>query len=213
MLHIEAPVPLGRSMETNPPGIGDRRYERGRIWEAGNVRGSTQYTCAEEPGRRPIAIPNDRGVHMPKYRRMLSDIEAPYIQALMRLIDSQSKTTLANWAISYAEAHLLPIYEKSYPNDPRPRAALEAAREWLDGKVKLPHVKGLILEAHAAAREAEGSPAAQAAARTIGQAAATIHAATHSLDWPSTARLPLRTTASGPTPTGTHSARSLLTSA
>jgi hypothetical protein len=118
---------------------------------------------------------------MPKYRRMLNDIEAPYIQSLMRLIETQSKTTLANWAISYAEAHLLPIYEKSYPNDPRPRAALEAAREWLDGKVKLPHVKGLILEAHAAAREAEGSPAAQAAARTIGQAAATIHAATHSL--------------------------------
>jgi hypothetical protein len=39
----------------------------------------------------------------------------------------------------------------------------------------------LILETHAAAREAEDHPAAQAAARTVGQAAATIHAPTHSL--------------------------------
>jgi hypothetical protein len=43
-------------------------------------------------------------------------------------------------------------------------------------------VKNIILnECHAAAREAEGSPAAQAAARTCGQAAATIHAPAHSL--------------------------------
>jgi hypothetical protein len=42
-------------------------------------------------------------------------------------------------------------------------------------------VKPLILKAHEAARESEATPAAQAAARAIGQAASTIHAATHSL--------------------------------
>lgn len=118
---------------------------------------------------------------MPKPRRMLSDIEAPHVQSLMRLIETQSKTTLANWGISYAEAHLLPIFEKEYPDDPRPRTALEAARDWMAGKVKLPQVRKLILDAHAAAREAEGNPAAQGAARAVGQAASTVHAATHSL--------------------------------
>ncbi len=44
--------------------------------------------------------------------------------------------------------------------------------------------KKVILDAHAAAREAEANPAAQAAARAIGQAASTIHSATHSLGLP-----------------------------
>ena len=119
---------------------------------------------------------------MPKYRKMLSDIDAPYLQSLMRLIETQRKTTLANWGIEYARAYILPIYERAYPEDKRPRNALEAAEEWLAGKVKLPDVKNIILnECHAAAREAEGNPAAQAAARTCGQAAATIHTPTHSL--------------------------------
>jgi len=118
---------------------------------------------------------------MPKPRKMLCNIEAEYIQALMRLIETQSKTTLANWALDYAEANYLPIYLKHYPEDPRPQAAIDVAREWLAGKVKLPMVKPLILATHAAAREAEEIPAAQAAARAIGQAASSIHAATHSL--------------------------------
>lgn len=119
---------------------------------------------------------------MPKYRKMLNNINAPYLQSLMRLIETQSKETLANWCIDYAEEHILSIYEKSCPDDIRPRSALTAAREWLAGYVKLPYVKNIILnECHAAAREAEGNPLAQTAARTCGQAAATIHTPTHSL--------------------------------
>ena len=119
---------------------------------------------------------------MKKHRKMLSDINAPYLQSLMRMIETQSKTTLAHWGIDYAREHMMPIYDKAYPGDERPQNALDAADEWLAGKVKLPYVKNIILnECHAAAREAEGSPAAQGAARTCGQAAATIHTPTHSL--------------------------------
>jgi len=117
-----------------------------------------------------------------KYRKMLSDINAPYLQSLMKSIETQSKETLANWGIDYARKHILPIYEKEYPSDERPKQALDAAKEWLEGKVKLPYVKNIILnECHAAAREAEKTPAALAAARTCGQAAAIIHTPTHSL--------------------------------
>lgn len=35
-------------------------------------------------------------------RKMLSDWKAPYIQALMKLIETQSKSTLAHWAVDYA---------------------------------------------------------------------------------------------------------------
>lgn len=116
---------------------------------------------------------------MSKTRKMLSDWRAPYIQSLMKLIETQSKATLALWAIDYSEKVILPLWSKHYPNDPRPKEALNAAREWLSGTIKLPQAKSLILECHSAAREAEGNPVAQAAARTIGQSASTIHSARH----------------------------------
>ncbi len=119
---------------------------------------------------------------MPKPRKMLGAADSPYIVSLMRLIETQSKATIAAWCIGYAEAQILPIYAKTFPHDRRPFHALQAARDWMDGKVKLPEVKRIILqECHAAAREAEDYPAAQAAARTCGQAAACIHTSTHSL--------------------------------
>ncbi len=116
---------------------------------------------------------------MARARKMLSDWDAPYIQALVRLIETQSKPTLAHWAVDYAESVLLPLWSKHYPDDLRPQNALNAAREWLSGAIKLPQAKAVILECHAAAREAEGNPVAQAAARAIGQCASTIHSARH----------------------------------
>lgn len=112
---------------------------------------------------------------------MLGKADSPYILSLMKLLDTQSKVTIANFCVSYAEKTMLPLYEKYVPDDCRPRAALNAAKDWLKGTVKLPFVKKLVLEAHAAAREAEEYPAAQAAARAVGQAAAVVHTATHSL--------------------------------
>lgn len=116
-----------------------------------------------------------------KTRKMLSNWEAPYIQSLVKLIETQSKATLAHWAVDYSEKVILPLWCKHRPEDSRPQKALEAAREWLSGTIKLPQAKGAILECHAAAREAEGNPVAQAAARTIGQCASTIHSARHCL--------------------------------
>ncbi len=116
-----------------------------------------------------------------KYRKMLSNWQAAPIISLMRLIETQSKETLVNWAVGYAEANFLPIYTKHYPGDHRPQLALEYARKWLRKEVKLPEAKKFILGCHEAAREAEKTPAAQAAARAIGQAASSIHSAMHSL--------------------------------
>lgn len=116
---------------------------------------------------------------MPKARKMLSNWEAPYIQSLMKLIETQSKLTLATWAANYSEQVILPLWSKYYPNDLRPQNALNAAREWLSGTIKLPQAKMAILECHAAAREADGNPVAQAAARAIGQCSSTIHSAQH----------------------------------
>jgi hypothetical protein len=118
---------------------------------------------------------------MKKYRKMLSNWQAAPIEGLMRLIETQSKETLANWAVDYAEANFLPIYVKQYPLDDRPKLALEYARKWLKKEVKLPEAKKYILDCHQVANEAAENPAAQAAARAIGQSASSIHSAMHSL--------------------------------
>jgi hypothetical protein len=48
--------------------------------------------------------------------------------------------------------------------------------------VKFPVVKNIILnECHAAARELEANPVAQASARAVGQGTAVVHTLTHSL--------------------------------
>lgn len=50
---------------------------------------------------------------MAKLRKMLGAVDSPYIISLMRLIETQSKSTIANWCINYAEKFFLPIYNKT----------------------------------------------------------------------------------------------------
>lgn len=121
-------------------------------------------------------------VTMAKPRKMLGKADSPYIVSLMQLIETQSKETIASWCMDYTEKHILPIFEKECPGNQRPRSALDASRRWFEGKAKLSEVKNIILnECHAAARDLNSNPAAQAAARACGQAAACFHTPTHSL--------------------------------
>lgn len=121
---------------------------------------------------------------MPRLRKMLSDWDAPYIQPLVKLVETQSKSTLAKWAVNYSQRVILPLWIKHYPHDLRPQNALNAAEEWLAGAVKLSQVKLAILQCHGAARETLANPVAQAAARAIGQSASTIHSARHCMGLP-----------------------------
>lgn len=118
---------------------------------------------------------------MPKLRKMLGSADSPYIISLMRAIETQSKTTIITWSVKYAEEHILPIYEKAYPEDQRLKNALDASMNYIQGYLKLADAKKLVREAQAAGKEAEGNPVAQAAARACAQAAATITTITNSL--------------------------------
>ena len=117
-----------------------------------------------------------------KPRKTLGNVNAPSVVALRELIDTQSKETIRKWCLDYAENKILPLFEKNCPGDSRPRNAVNAARDYLDGKVKFPIVKNIVLnDCHAAARELDDSPVAQAAARAVGQGSAVVHTLTHSL--------------------------------
>lgn len=95
---------------------------------------------------------------------------------MARLTEDDHKL-LAGWAAACAE-HVLEIFEREYPGDKRPRNAINAARLWVTGEMKMQEVRRFAFEAHAAARMAN-TPSAKAAARSAGHAAATAHVAAH----------------------------------
>ena len=101
---------------------------------------------------------------------MLGDVESEECLALMRLMETQSRETLATWAMDYAEEHYLPIVVRRCGGSSALADALSACRgggRWSEAKVA-------ILEARQRAQGFEDDPAAQAAARAVSTACAAI---------------------------------------
>jgi len=84
---------------------------------------------------------------------------------------------LALWAADCAE-HVLSSFENHRTEDMRPRNAIAAARDWVNGRLTISEARRFALGAHAAARETI-VPESIAAARSAGHAAATAHVAGH----------------------------------
>jgi hypothetical protein len=95
----------------------------------------------------------------------------------VRQFDEHEHRLLAIWASDCAE-HVLPCFEKTVPEDDRPRKAIEAARLWERGDLAMVDARKAAFGSHAAARAAN-HPAARAAARAAAHAAATAHVADH----------------------------------
>jgi thymidine phosphorylase len=85
---------------------------------------------------------------------------------------------LALWAASCAE-HVLDLFETAQPEDLRPRQAIEAARAWARGELKMMKTRALGGHAMAAARNLNGAP--RHAAYAAGQAGVVAHVAAHEL--------------------------------
>jgi len=102
-------------------------------------------------------------------------------KSITELVSRTNHGKLAIWAADCAE-RVLPYFEERYPEDDRPRKAIEAARTWAQtGVFKIADVRKTALAAHAAAREIEGENAAHSAARAAGQALATAHVPSHAI--------------------------------
>ncbi|PKL56849.1 MAG: hypothetical protein CVV35_02960 [Methanomicrobiales archaeon HGW-Methanomicrobiales-6] len=97
----------------------------------------------------------------------------------MKKYSRQDQTTMAAWAADCA-GRVLPLFEKAYPEDDRPRRAIETARTWVrTGIFRMAEIRGASLAAHAAARDAKENDTACFAARAAGQAVATAHVPQH----------------------------------
>lgn len=102
-------------------------------------------------------------------------------ESLVELVRQTDQRALAVWAIDCTE-RVLPYFEDTYPDDPRPRQALDTLRAWIEtGVFRMAVIRTASLTAHAAARDVGAETAARSAARAAGQAVATAHVPTHAL--------------------------------
>ncbi|MFF3064819.1 putative immunity protein [Oerskovia sp. NPDC057915] len=85
---------------------------------------------------------------------------------------------LAEWAAVCAE-HVLPLFERAAPDDPRPRDALAVGRAWIRGEVAMKDAHRAAFPANAAGRDLPDP--ARFAALAAGQAVAVAHVAAHDL--------------------------------
>ena len=123
---------------------------------------------------KPVALLYD-------IRKSVSEIlNKPFSERIDHQIFQPDKKALALWAIDCAE-HVLPYFEEKYPNDKRPRKALETLKKWIDtGMFKMSVIRKASLDAHSAAKDAK-EDYARYAAHAAGQAVATAHVPTHSI--------------------------------
>ncbi|MCM3886092.1 putative immunity protein [Frankia sp. R82] len=86
-------------------------------------------------------------------------------------ISEEDRRLLGAWAANCAE-RVLPLFEQEAPADTRPREAIEGIRSYACGQLRRGPLRSLAFAALAAARDV-ADPAATAAARAAGYAAAT----------------------------------------
>lgn len=108
--------------------------------------------------------------------------DSEYLQDLIMLFEQENHRVMALWALDFAEESIIKLEEK-YPEEKRPREALEAAGDWAAGNVKMRFAQRKILDCHAFAKEIDCKEDI-AICHAIGQACAVVHTAGHALGYP-----------------------------
>jgi hypothetical protein len=114
-----------------------------------------------------------------KGNKILFSKDSECLHDLIGLMENQKHVTLVVWALECAKETLY-RFEGKYPNEPRPRMALELCEKWARGYIKMPQAKKAILAAHSVAKEIDDKECI-ALVHAIGHAGATVHVGTHAL--------------------------------
>lgn len=110
-------------------------------------------------------------------RKMLGDMEWEECKDIMQLMDTQSKTTIIKWALTYASEHYLPLLE-AYEDTISLRQLMELTGQYRQGMCSLKEVKEELKEA----RKQCGSishPIACAAGKAVVSACASVSTLTN----------------------------------
>ena len=125
---------------------------------------------------------NEVRIKLKKKNQVLFAKDAEFLQDLSTLFQNQSHRTMVLWALDFAYESVAKLEEK-FPDETRPREALDAARAWAEGKTKMRLAQRKILDCHAFAKEI-GSKEDIALCHAIGQACAVVHTAGHAIGYP-----------------------------
>lgn len=117
-----------------------------------------------------------------KKNQILFSKDSRYLQDLIYLFQEQNHRIMALWAFDFADESIKILKEK-YPSENRPQEALEAARDWAAGKIKMRQVQKKILSCHAFAKEIDCKEDT-AICHAVGQACAVVHTAGHAIGYP-----------------------------
>jgi len=141
----------------------------------------TAISCVAKEKGRPLKNKIKPTEVLYDVRKSVSDLlNKPFSEHIDHQVFKPDQKLLALWAADCAE-HVLPFFEDKYPNDDRPRKAIEAGRKWATtGVFSMAAIREASLDAHDAAKAAKKDDA-KYAAHAAGQAVATAHVPTHAL--------------------------------
>lgn len=120
--------------------------------------------------------------NMKKRRQILFSKDAACLQPLAAQLAQQPHTVLVLWALAWAE-ETVDTLEARYPQERRPREALEAARAWAAGALKMRPAQRAILNCHALAKKLTRKEDI-ARCHGVGQACSVVHTPGHGLGYP-----------------------------
>lgn len=108
--------------------------------------------------------------------------DSSILQDLSFFLEDVSHRTAVLWALELAGMSIA-VLEERYPGEGRPRAALDAAWAWAQGRIRMREAQRWILDCHAFAKEL-ASREDCAIAHAIAQACSVVHTAGHALGYP-----------------------------
>ncbi len=120
---------------------------------------------------------------MAKPRKMLGDVTGPSATAMMALIETQSQATLGQWAVTFAQREIVPIYNARCQESTAISAALAAAWQYWEGVVSLKEIKAVVKETNQLAKTYEKDVVAQAAVRAVATACSAVYLPTAALGY------------------------------
>lgn len=132
--------------------------------------------------RIPMDWMNEVKIKLQRKNQVLFDKNSSCLRDLTVLFEMQKHRVMVLWALDFAAGSVASLEEK-YPDEKRPREALEAAWDWASGKIKMRPAQRKILDCHAFAKEI-GCKEDVAACHAVGQACAVVHTAGHAIGYP-----------------------------
>lgn len=121
-------------------------------------------------------------LRLKKKNQILFAKDAEFLQDLTALFREQEHRTVVLWALELAAESVAELEER-YPDESRPRQALESAWAWAEGEIRMRAAQRKILDCHALAGKVNSKEDA-AICHAVGQACAVVHTAGHAIGYP-----------------------------